>query len=307
MTRIAKKDDGPQVRKVTWIGLAVNLGLTATKFVAGIVGHSQALFADAIHSASDLATDAAILIGSRFWNSPPDANHPNGHRRFETLISIGIGLAVIGVGVFLGYDAITALANREGSHPEYIAAAVALLSVIAKELVFRYTRAQGKKLRSQALEANAWHHRSDAFSSIPVVIAVLVSIAFPSLWFVDSVGALVVGFLIIHSGYEIIKPGMYQVTDGAASDEVCEKLKNIALNVPGVISIHEFRTRYIGSDLQVNLHIVVANDMTLIEAHDLSEAVEQALINSGENVVDALVHIDPYDIAKDKGNVGSRG
>lgn len=298
MTRIAKKDDGPEIRKVTWVGVAVNLGLMGFKFAAGILGHSQALVADAIHSASDLITDAAILVGSRFWNSPPDADHPNGHRRFETLISLGIGLAVIAVGVFLDYDAVTALINRQESHPEMIAAIVALFSVASKEILFRYTRNCGRKLRSQALEANAWHHRSDALSSIPVVIAVLLSIVFPNLWFIDSLGALLVGLLIIHSGYEIIKPSMHQVADGAADPETCEKLKAIALGVPGVISIHEFRTRYIGSDLQVNLHIVVASDMTLLEAHDLSESVERALIECGENVVDALVHIDPYDAAK---------
>lgn len=300
MTHIVKKDDGPEVRKVTWVGLGVNLGLMGVKFCAGIMGHSQALVADAIHSASDLITDAAILVGSRFWNSPPDAEHPNGHRRFETLITIGIGLAVIAVGFFLVYDAIIALAQKQESHPEIIAAAVALFSVISKEILFHYTRTKGRSLRCQALEANAWHHRSDALSSIPVVIAVILSLLIPSFWFIDSLGALLVGFLIIHSGYEIIKPGVHQVADGAADKETCEKLKAVALAVPGVISIHEFRTRFIGSDLQVNLHIVVANDMTLIEAHDLSEAVERALINSGENVVDALVHIDPYDATKIK-------
>ena len=288
MTRIAKKDDSCEVRRVTWVGLGWNAALSVGKFFAGFLGGSQALVADAIHSASDFITDIAIIVGSKFWNMPPDEQHPYGHRRFETLISVGIGLAVCAVGIGLGYNAVRALINGEQSHPEWIAAIMAAVSIVVKEILFRYTRAKGRAIRSEAVEANAWHHRSDAYSSIPVLIAVLFGILFPTLWFADSVGA------ILHSGFEIAWPGIHRVADEGASEEVSRKLKDIALACPNVISIHGFRTRYVGSDLHVDLHVVVPADMSLLAAHDLAEEVEKRLIDAGENVVDALVHIDPY-------------
>lgn len=300
MTRIVKHDDSPEVRRITWVGLAWNVMLSVGKFFAGYFGGSQALIADAIHSASDFVTDVAVIIGSKFWNLPPDARHPYGHRRFETIISVGIGFSVCAVGIALGYNAIMNLVNEKSSNPEWIAAVMALLSIIIKEALFRYTKNKGQAIRSQALEANAWHHRSDAFSSIPVLIAVVFGIIFPTLWFADSIGAIVVSCFILHSGFEIAWPGIHQVADEGASDAVCQKLQAIARSCPRVISIHGFRTRYIGSDLQVDLHIVVPADMTLLAAHELSESVERKLIDAGENVVDVLVHVDPYDHKKDK-------
>ena len=294
MTRIAKKDDSREVRRVTWVGLGWNAALSVGKFFAGFLGGSQALVADAIHSASDFITDIAIIVGSKFWNMPPDEQHPYGHRRFETLISVGIGLAVCAVGIGLGYNAVRALINGEQSHPEWIAAIMAAVSIVVKEILFRYTRAKGRAIRSEAVEANAWHHRSDAYSSIPVLVAVLFGILFPTLWFADSVGAIIVSVFILHSGFEIAWPGIHRVADEGASEEVSRKLKDIALACPNVISIHGFRTRYVGSDLHVDLHVVVPADMSLLAAHDLAEEVEKRLIDAGENVVDALVHIDPY-------------
>lgn len=295
MTRVRKKDDGKDVRKVTWIGLAWNAFLSVAKLVVGILGNSQALVADAIHSASDFATDIAVIVGSHFWNSPPDVEHPYGHRRFETLITIVIGIAVAAVGIGIGYNAVCLLIAGEGSQPELAVAIMAAASIIIKEILFRYTRNAGKKIRSQALNANAWHHRSDAFSSIPVLIAVVVAIAFPQLWFVDAVGAVIVSFFILHSAYEIAWPGMRQLVDQGANAETLDKLKKLALAHPQVLSLHGFRSRYVGSDLHVDVHIVVDAQMTLKAAHDVAEEVEQLLIDSDENVVDALVHIDPYD------------
>lgn len=298
MTRIVKQDDSSEVRRITWVGLFWNVMLSVGKFFVGYFGGSQALVADAIHSASDFVTDIVIIVGSRFWNAPPDADHPYGHRRFETLISVGIGLAVCGVGFGLGYNAVVALKDGVHSKPEWIAAVMALVSIVVKEVLFRYTRNKGRAIRSEAVEANAWHHRSDAYSSIPVLVAVLFGIAVPQFWFADSVGAIIVSVFILHSGFEIAWPGIHKVADEGASEEVAQKLKDIALSCPKVISIHGFRTRYVGSDLHVDLHVVVPAEMSLLAAHDLSEEVERRLIEAGENVVDALVHIDPYDERK---------
>ena len=298
MTRIIKKDDSSEVRRITLVGLGWNVILSVGKFFAGYFGGSQALVADAIHSASDFITVIVIIVGAKFWNSPPDKDHPYGHKRFETLISVGIGLAVCAVGVGLGYNAVIALKNGEQSHPEWIAAVMALVSIVVKEVLFRYTRAKGRAIRSEAVEANAWHHRSDAYSSIPVLVAVLFGIVMPELWFADSVGAIIVSIFILHSGFEIAWPGIHRVADEGASEEVSQKLQAVALACPNVISIHGFRTRYVGSDLHVDLHVVVPAEMSLLSAHDLAEEVERRIIEAGENVVDALVHIDPYDPKK---------
>ena len=294
MTRVRKKDDSAEVRKVTWVGLGWNAALSVAKFIVGFWGNSQALVADAVHSASDFATDVAVIVGSHFWNSPPDAEHPYGHRRFETLITIGIGLAVAAVGVGIGYKSVLALLAGEVSRPEMPVAIMALASILVKEGLFFYTRNAGRKIRSQALEANAWHHRSDSFSSIPVLVAVIFALLLPQMWFADSVGALIVAFFIMHSAIEIAAPGLHQLVDRGANPEILENLRNLALSHPKVISLHGLRSRYVGSDLHVDVHIVVDDQMTLKDAHDVAEEVEQLLIDSDENVVDALVHIDPY-------------
>ena len=294
MTRVRKKDDSAEVRKVTWVGLGWNAALSVAKFIVGFWGNSQALVADAVHSASDFATDVAVIVGSHFWNSPPDAEHPYGHRRFETLITIGIGLAVAAVGVGIGYKSVLALLAGEVSRPEMPVAIMALASILVKEGLFFYTRNAGRKIRSQALEANAWHHRSDSFSSIPVLVAVIFAILLPQMWFADSVGALIVAFFIMHSAIEIAAPGLHQLVDRGANPEVLVNLRSLALSHPKVISLHGLRSRYVGSDLHVDVHIVVDDQMTLKDAHDVAEEVEQLLIDSDENVVDALVHIDPY-------------
>lgn len=298
MTRVRKKDDSGEVRKVTWVGLAWNAVLSVAKFLVGVFGNSQALVADAIHSASDFLTDVAVIVGSHFWNSPPDADHPYGHRRFETLVTIGIGIAVASVGVGIGYNAVCNLRSGESSHPEFPVVVMALASILVKEVLFRYTQKEGRRIRSQALEANAWHHRSDAFSSIPVLVAVVVAIVFPQLWFADAAGALIVAFFILHSAYEIAWPGVLQLVDKGANAEILSKLNQVALSHPQVISLHGLRTRYVGSDLHVDVHIVVDAEMPLRKAHDVAEEVEQMLIEANENVVDALVHIDPYDPTK---------
>ena len=298
MTHILSQDNGSDVRRITWIGLAWNAALSVGKFLAGMFGGSNALIADAVHSASDSATDVAILVGSRYWNIPPDEDHPYGHRRFETLVTIFIGLAVVGVGIGLGWSAVGNLLGHVERHPGPVAAVMALASVVVKEILYRYTRHAGERLRSPSLVANAWHHRSDAISSIPVLVALGISIPFPGIWYADAVGAALVSVLIAWSGIQIAWPGLHQVVDRCASREITEKLKNAALAHPSVISLHDFRTRYVGSDLHVDLHIVVDAGMSLRDAHDVAEQVEQRLIDAGENVVDALVHIDPFDPAK---------
>ena len=177
------------VRKVTWVGLVVNLFLAAIKFIAGIYGRSQALVADAIHSLTDLTTDIAVIAGSHYWSRPPDENHPYGHRRLETLVTVFIGIALIAAGIGIGWKAISALQEKHVAPPKWIAVFAALVSIGCKESLYRWTAITGRRVKSAALAANAWHHRTDAISSIPVLIAVAGARIAPAWSFLDKVGA----------------------------------------------------------------------------------------------------------------------
>jgi len=284
------------VRKVTLLGMGINIFLSIFKFIAGILGNSRALVADAIHSLSDLSTDVAILIGSHFWNQPPDVEHPYGHRRIETLISIAIGLVLASVGVFLALEAIGSLGGeRKSGPPELIAAVMAFVSIVAKEWLYRYTLKVGKRLKSSATIANAWHHRSDALSSIPVLVAILVSYAFPHWFFLDAIGAIFVSIFILQAAFHIASPGVLEIIDRGASKEIDEKLKKMALAIPEVKSIHNLRTRYMGGSLCVDMHIVLTPSITLHKAHLIGNRVRDSLMASDLDIIEVLIHLDPHD------------
>ncbi|MDR2579574.1 MAG: cation diffusion facilitator family transporter [Fibromonadaceae bacterium] len=297
-----KKDNTAEVRRVTLLGMCVNIVLMVAKFVAGILGNSRALVADAFHSMSDFSTDIAILIGSRYWNQPPDSEHPYGHRRIETLMSIGIGLVLASVGVFLILDAINALREQKQSSPTLIAAVIVFISIIIKEWLYRYTLKVGKRIKSSATMANAWHHRSDAISSIPVLFAVLTSYFFPHLFFLDAVGAILVSVFIFQAAFRIALPGIFEVIDKGASHEVENKLRSIAQSDPEVHNVHDLRTRYSGGSLYVDLHLVLSPQITLQHAHSIGNRVTDSLLASGLDILEVLVHLDPYDDSKEKKN-----
>ena len=203
-----------RVRFVTLIGLGVNVLLTAAKAVGGIVFRSQALIADAVHSLSDLATDLAVIFGVKYWSAPPDSSHPYGHGKIETLVSAFIGIALALVALGLVSDAVATLRSENDSGgPGLPAFFIALFSVFSKEWLFRWTRREARKLNSKAVEANAWHHRSDAISSIPAAIAVSLAYFFPDLHFIDPVGAILVSFFIFHAAWKIVKPTLLELSE----------------------------------------------------------------------------------------------
>ncbi len=281
------------VRNVTWVGLWVNLFLAAIKFTAGIYGRSQALVADAIHSLTDLTTDIAVIAGSHYWSRPPDENHPYGHRRLETLVTVFIGVALIAAGIGIGWKAISALQEKHASPPGWIAVAAALASIVCKESIYRWTAMTGRRVKSAALAANAWHHRTDAFSSIPVLIAVAGARVFPSWSFLDHLGAVVVSIFILHASIKIIWPGLSELIDVGAPKEIRKKIRNIALKNESVLQVHDIRTRYISSSIQVDLHIVVDGLITVRQGHDIADDVKARIIDRISEVLDVIVHVDP--------------
>jgi len=281
--------------RITLVGLGANLVLMGLKFAAGILGHSRAVLADAVHSLTDLATDLAVLIGMRYWNAPPDKGHPYGHRRLETVVTVAIGLSLATVGVGIAYDSLASIREHHAEAPGWIAFAAAAASIFIKEIVYRATVVVGKRIKSAALIANAWHHRSDALSSIPAALAVAVAAAYPSWTFLDHVGAIAVSLLILQAAWRIVAPAGRELVDAGAPPEVVQRITETALAIDGVDRVHAVRTRFVGSALQVDLHVMVRPDMTVREGHDISEKVKRALLASDMDVVDAVVHLEPDD------------
>jgi cation diffusion facilitator family transporter len=281
------------VRRVTWVGFVVNLFLAAFKIAAGILGNSQALIADAIHSLTDTATDIAVIAGSHFWSRPPDSSHPYGHRRLETLVTVFIGLVLAAAGVGVAWQAVSTLHHDRSATPGIIAAAAALISIISKEIVYRWTAAKARRVHSPALAANAWHHRSDAVSSIPVLVAIGGAIVFPTWSFLDRVGAAVVSIFILHAAVKIIWPGLKELIDAGAPAAMRSRIRSMVHKNKKVHQVHNIRTRYISTSIQVDLHIVVDGSLSVREGHDIAEDVRDRIINEVPEVLDVVVHVEP--------------
>ena len=284
------------VRRVTLGGMMVNVALSALKAASGWLAGSQALLADAVHSASDLVTDVAVLMGVRYWTAPADEEHPYGHGKIQAVVAAAIGLVLVAVAFGIGRTALQRLlAAADGNEPSAPAAFafwIAVVSLVAKEAVYRWTRAVARRFRSSALEANAWHHRSDAISSIPVALALAVSYFVPSLAWVDSLGALVVAVFILKAAWDVVKPAVEELTDAEMPGKSAE-VARIALRVKGVKGCHRVRTRRYGGVFQADPHVQVARTLSVVEGHAIGHAVRDAIRAAGIDVVDAVVHVEP--------------
>ena len=281
------------VRRVTWIGLVANLCISGLKFAAGYFGRSHALIADAIHSLADTTTDIAVIAGSHYWSRPPDESHPYGHRRFETLVTAFIGILLAAAGIGIGWEAISTLHEKNTVPPGWIALPAALVSIVTKEFLYHWTAAAGKKIKSPALTANAWHHRSDAISSLPVLIAIGGALIFPSWSFLDRVGAAIVSVFIFHAATKIIWPAVSELIDAGAPEEIKKRITEIAYNTSGVQNVHAVRSRYISSSIQIDMHIVVDANISVREGHTIAEDVENSIIAGIPEVLEVVVHVEP--------------
>lgn len=284
-----------KIKKVTWIGLIANLLLAAFKFTVGVIGKSQAVVADAVHSLSDIGTDVAVLLGVKFWSSPADSEHPYGHWRIETLVTAIIGIALFIAGIEIAYKSITSINEVHKTGPSLIAIVGPMISIILKEVLYRWNKSVGKNIKSKALIANAWHHRSDALSSIPVLFAVLLASINPKFVIVDHIGAFVVSIFIMKVSWDILKESFGELVDVSAPKKDLKKIKDVIKKVTGVKSIHAVRTRKLGPGLHVDLHVLVDGNITVKEGHDISEEVKRELIEKGPDVFDVVVHLEPYE------------
>ena len=280
-------------KKVTWVGVVVNTSLIFLKLAAGIYGDSQALIADAVHSFSDLFTDAVVLIGLKFSNKPPDQTHHFGHARIETLASTIVGMALIGTALYIGVKASLTIYRHTEYHPTLLALAGAGISIVFKEALYHYTIRTGRRIKSQLIAANAWHHRSDAFSSVAVFIGVAGTLIKPSWHILDAYAALLVSFFIVKVGLEILRDALREFTDTAPQPEVVGKIKQCALSVNGVVGMHDLRVRTSGGLYQMEIHIVVDGRLTVLEGHKIAKEVEGCLLEDVGNFNRITIHVDP--------------
>ena len=272
------------------IGMIANILLSLFKFVGGILGNSVALVADAIHSLSDLVTDLIVLFTHRIGKMPQDEDHPYGHGRAETIGATVIGLLIIVTGIGVTYKTWETINEISEQAPGLLAASAALLSILINEGLFHYTRRVGEATKSPALIANAWHHRSDAFSSIAALIGIIG--AWQGFAFMDPLAGAVVGCMIVKVGIDITRQGVRDLMDTALSDEHTEKIHSILKEIPEVLHFHELRTRVIGGEFLIDVHILVDPEMTVTEGHRVAEIARRNLIKAIPNIQDVLIHVD---------------
>lgn len=286
------------IYQVTWAGSFVNFLLVVFKFIAGILGHSAAMIADAVHSLSDFATDIVVLIFTRISNKPQDKNHDYGHGKYETLATAIIGIVLFAVGAGICWNGLRAIQTVwQGGRlpvPGMLAFAGAIISIVSKELIYRYTIHVGRKINSSAVIANAWHHRSDAFSSIGTAMGIGGAIALGESWSVlDPMAAVIVSFFIMKVSVQLLKPCVDELTEKSLPDEIEKEICLIAENTPGVSAIHNLRTRRIGNHYAIEMHVRMDGHLTLYEAHAKASVIENKLKEKYGNETHVGIHVEP--------------
>lgn len=287
-----------KIYKVTAVGTVVNIFLTVFKFVAGVLGRSSAMVADAVHSLSDLVTDAIIFLFVRAASKPVDRSHEYGHGKFETLATLIVGCILIAVGVGIMVDGIkdciAFFQGNRGERPRIIALIAALLSIVMKEAVFRYTLRQGRKLESPIMIANAWHHRSDAFSSIATLVGVAGAMFLGDKGLIlDPLAAVLVSFYICKSGYEVVKPSIDELLEKSLPSATEKEIRQILKSVSGIEGVHKLKTRKIGSKIAIEAHTEMDGKMTLEEAHHIATTAENKLRKHFGSKTHIGIHMEP--------------
>ena len=291
-----KRED--EIARVTLTGSVVNLLLVGLKAVAGLVGHSAAMMSDAVHSLSDFVTDIVVLVFVRVSARPQDEDHDYGHGKYETLATLFIGLALAAAAVGIVVSGAGKLARwlqgEDLPAPGQIALWAALGSIVAKELLFQYTRIKGKHLDSKALEANAWHHRSDALSSVGTAIGIGGAILLGSRWTVlDPLASIVVGAMLVKVAWDLLGPSFGELTDSSLPADMEQEMLAIIRGVPGVEDPHNLRTRRIGNRIAAEVHIRLDGSLPLSEAHEKASEVERRFKERFGAQSHIIVHMEP--------------
>ncbi len=287
-----------QIRRITLVGSAGNVLLVIVKFIAGVVGHSSAMIADAVHSLSDLLTDFIVLLFVGISARPQDSSHDYGHGKFETLASLMVSIALIGaaIGIIVsGASKFAAwLGGADLQSPGRLALWVAVISILVKELMYQYTARKGRDLESQALVANAWHHRSDALSSIGAAIGVAGAVLLGGRWTVlDPLASIVVGAMLIAVALKIMRPSLGELTDESLSEAQESEIMGIISSFPEVSEPHNLRTRHIGNKVAIEAHIRMDGEMTLNSVHQITYEIERKLKDRFGADTIVTLHMEP--------------
>ena len=286
-----QKNGGKRLKSVTYLSIVTNVGLCIVKLVIGLLSNSLALIADGVHSLSDLATDGAVLLGLHFGSKEPDKSHPYGHGRIETFSAVSVAVVLVVVGAGMIYYATIAIAKDKPTTPYIAVGVAATVSIAVKEWLYRVTKKAAVRSHSTALYANAWHHRSDALSSIAVLIG-FIALKF-RFTHGDQVAAIAVGLMIIWVGVTIIGSSLRELTESAIDADTIENIKDVINSDSSIRQWHQLRTRTVGREVFLDLHILVDPDLNVAAAHEVSERLEKALDDQIPRPINIVVHIEP--------------
>ena len=290
-----------EVYKVTIAGSIINVLLLVLKFAAGILGHSAAMIADAIHSLTDFATDVVVLVFVKLGNKPMDKDHDYGHGKYETLATAIIGISLFAVGVMICWSGLVktyhALCGEQLQQPGVVALVAAVLSIVMKEWAYQFTVRTGRKYHSEAVVANAWHHRSDALSSIGTMMGIGGAILLGSHWAVlDPLAAIVVSVFIIKAAWGLVMQSVKELTDASLSEKEEDEILKTASEEEGVGEIHNLRTRRIGNNIAIEMHVRMPGSLSLYAAHEHATAIENRLKQKYGAGTHVGIHIEPIKI-----------
>ncbi|MEA2064522.1 MAG: cation diffusion facilitator family transporter [Gemmatimonadota bacterium] len=278
--------------RVTVLGAITNIALAALKIAVGWIAHSWALVADGIHSLTDLATDILVAFALIAGNRPKDEGHPYGHKKIETLTEIIVGLCLAGGALVIALGSVKALYRGMPVEPLPAALVVAGVSVAVKEFLYRYTIA-ANTTGSDAMLANAWHHRSDALTSLGVLATLVIVKFFPRLWVLDPLACIAISVVVGKIGLGVAYRAAARIVDSAPAPEIVGRIEATVQSHPGVRGLHKLRTRYLGSQIIADLHILVDPELTVREGHAIATEVEKAIKSELENIYDVTVHVEP--------------
>ncbi|MBU5427072.1 cation diffusion facilitator family transporter [Tissierella pigra] len=278
--------------KTSWITIIVNIILAVFKIIAGIAGVSSAMIADGVHTLSDILTTFVVLLGLKISSKEADKGHPYGHEKYESVFAKLLSILLLLTGVFIGYESIKILISGEIRTPKIIALIVAFLSIIVKEGMYWYTIKVAKKIKSISMEADAWHHRSDAFSSVGTFAGVLgARLGFPAL---DPIAGIIVSCFVIKVGIDLYIKSIKELVDESASEEIIETIKKKTESTEGVRGVKELKTRMFGNKIYVDIEIFVDSNITVEKGHEISEKVHDKLEKDIADIKHCMVHIEPF-------------
>lgn len=279
--------------RVSMVTVGLNAILAIIKLIAGLVGNSNAMLADGVHTLSDVLTTVVVIVGLKVSSKKADAGHPYGHERYESVFAKFLSVILLFTGLLIGYESVKTLLSSEIVVPDRIALVAAFLSILTKEAMYQYTMKTAKKIRSLSMEADAWHHRSDALSSIGTFIGIFgARLGFPAL---DPLAGMVVAIMVIKVGIDLYAKSVSELVDESADEETIEEIMAISKTTDGVRSVNCLRTRVFGNKIFIDIDIYVDPELSVKKGHDIAEKLHLRLEDEIEGVKHAMVHVEPFE------------